>query len=215
MDAIGQLLLLEELDSIVSSSRTRSLQATYIRNIVLRALREHSLAAAKRLPMNIVFEAPTIAALTDALLCTLLDATVPESAASSPDDLVRLAERYTANLPARPSNLRIRPSTADVVLVTGTTGGFACDILEHLLTDDEIGMVYAFNRKGTKASERQRARFRERGHDERLLDSSKFRMVEADLQLADFGIEPELRKEIQQSVTHVMHNGEDESTYDE
>ena len=69
-------------------------------------------------------------------------------------------------------------------------------------------MVYAFNRKGTRASERQRARFRARGHDERLLDSSKFRMVEADLQLADFGIEPELRKEVQQSVTHVMHNGE-------
>ena len=165
--------------------------------------------------MNIMFQAPTIAALTDAILRSLSDATVPESTASTPEDLVRLAERYSANIPARPSNLRVREGTKDVVLVTGTTGGFGCDILEHLLRDEEISLVYAFNRKGTKASERQRARFRERGHDERLLDSSKFRMVEADLQLADFGIEPELRKEIQQSVTHVMHNGEDESTYDE
>ena len=164
--------------------------------------------------MNIMFQAPTIAALTDAILRSLSDATVPESTASTPEDLVRLAERYSANVPARPSNLRVREGTTDVVLVTGTTGGFGCDILEHLLRDEEISLVYAFNRKGTNARERQRARFRERGHDEQLLDSPKFRMVEAELQLADFGVEPTLLEEIRASVTHIMHNGKKRHTYD-
>ena len=163
--------------------------------------------------MNIVFQAPTVAALADMLLRNLQDAAVSVSAASTPQDLIRMAERYSANLPARPSSLRVRDSTADVVLVTGTTGGFGCDILEHLLRDEETSMVYAFNRKGTNASERQRARFRERGHDERLLDSQKFRMVEADLQLADFGIDPRLLEEIRASVTHIMHNGEKAHMY--
>ena len=80
--------------------------------------------------------------------------------------------------------------------------------LEHLLRDEEISLVYAFNRKGANASKRQRARFRERGHDEQLLNSPKFRMVEAELQLADFGMEPSLLEEIRASVTHIMHNGE-------
>ena len=158
--------------------------------------------------MNIIFQAPTVAALADMLLRNLQDAAVSASAASTPQDLIRMAERYSAHLPSRPPSLRVRDSTADVVLVTGTTGSFGCDILEHLLRDEETSMVYAFNRKGTNASERQRARFRERGHDERLLDSPKFRMVEADLQLADFGIDPRLLEEVRVSVTHIMHNGE-------
>ncbi|TBU38867.1 acetyl-CoA synthetase-like protein [Dichomitus squalens] len=183
-----------------------SLQATYIRNIALRALREHSPAAAKRLPMNVMFQAPTIVALTDALLRTLSDSPEAGSMASTPEDLIRRAERYGADLPARPSGLRPRASTKDVVLVTGTTGGFGCDILEHLLRDSEIGTVYAFNRKATNALERQRERFLQRGHDVTLLESPKFRMVEADLQLADFGVEPGLLGEIRASVTHIMHN---------
>ena len=40
-----------------------SLQATWIRNTLLRALRETDKGAAARLPMNLVFQAPTIASL--------------------------------------------------------------------------------------------------------------------------------------------------------
>ena len=85
---------------------------------------------------------------------------------------------------------------------------FSCDILEHLLRDGEIETVFAFNRRGTSAMERQRSRFRERGHDVGLLDLPKFRMVEVDLKIADLGIERELLEEIRTSVTHIMHNGE-------
>ncbi|KAI1792211.1 acetyl-CoA synthetase-like protein [Ganoderma leucocontextum] len=183
-----------------------SLQATYIRNTLLRALRDYSPAAAKKLPMNVMFQAPSISALTDAVLRALSDGSHVESTASTPEDLVRLVERYSANLPARPASLRPREATKDVVVVTGTTGGFGCDILEHLLRDDEIATVFAFNRKGTDALARQRSRFRERGHDVGLLDLPKFRMVEADLQTVDFGLEGALLEEIRASITHILHN---------
>ena len=184
-----------------------SLQATYVRNTILRALRDYSPAVAKKLPMNVVFQAPSVSTLTDAVLQTLSNDSYIETATSTPEDLVRLVERYSANLPARSADLRPREASQDVVVITGTTGGFGCDILEHLLRDDEITTVFAFNRKGTDALERQRARFRERGHDVALLDLPKFRMVEANLQAADFALDPALLREIQSSVTHILHNG--------
>ncbi len=93
------------------------------------------------------------------------------------------------------------------MLITGTTGGFGCDTLEHLLRDENVVRVYAFNRKGTHALERQRAQFVARGLGTSLLDSPKFVMVEAALHEPDFGIEQTLRDEIRSSVTHIMHNG--------
>ncbi len=157
--------------------------------------------------MNLVFQAPTIAGLVHAVLGVLNSTHHPE-VAHTPEDLWKYVERYSANLPARPSDLVERPQSKDVVLITGTTGGFGCDTLEHLLRDENVVRVYAFNRKGTRALERQRAQFVARGLDTSLLDSPKFVMVEAALHEADFGIEQGLREEIRSSVTHIMHNGE-------
>ncbi|KAI0332229.1 acetyl-CoA synthetase-like protein [Cubamyces sp. BRFM 1775] len=185
-----------------------SLQATWIRNTVLRAIREKDPSAAKRLPMNLVFKAPTISALTSVIHGVVNNAGSDAAAAShTPQDLWKYVEKYSANLPARPANLIDRPAGAkDVVLITGTTGGFGCDALEHLLRDESVERVYAFNRKGSNALERQRKQFRARGLDETLLNSPKFRMVEAALHESGFGVEPELLDEVRRSVTHIMHN---------
>ena len=161
--------------------------------------------------MNVVFQAPSILALTDAVLSTLSDDSYVTT--STPEDLARLVERYSPDILSRPTSLSHREEAKDVVVVTGTTGGFGCDILEHLLRDDEIATVFAFNRKGTDALERQRSRFRERGHNAGLLDLPKFRMVEADLQAANFGLDGPLLEEIRNSVTHIMHNGERRYSY--
>ncbi|KAI1789126.1 acetyl-CoA synthetase-like protein [Ganoderma leucocontextum] len=182
-----------------------SLQATWIRNTILRALRETEQDAAKRLPMNLVFQLPSIASLAHAVLSVLNSTHHPE-VTHTPEDLWKYVERYSANLPARPSDLVERPPGKDVVLITGTTGGFGCDTLEHLLRDENVARVYAFNRKGTGALERQRAQFVARGLDTSLLDTPKFVMVEAVLHEPDFGIEHALREEIRCTVTHIMHN---------
>ena len=172
-----------------------SLQATWIRNTILRAIREYSSAAAQRLPTNIVFQAPSISSLTDAVL-DVVHNTAAAPPTTTTDDLISIAERLCANLPVRPASLRTRERGAlDVVLITGTTGGFGCDALEHLLRDERVGCVYAFNRR----AERQRQAFKDRGLDEALLDSEKFRMVETILHASGFGIEPALLDEVSDS----------------
>ncbi|CDO73877.1 hypothetical protein BN946_scf185016.g34 [Trametes cinnabarina] len=184
-----------------------SLQATWIRNTIMRAVRETDAKAASRLPTNLVFKAPTIAALTEAIVHIIHEAKTVDGALHTPESLWKYVEKYYSNLPARPENLVDRPrSGKDVVLITGTTGGFGCDALYHLLRDERVERVYAFNRKGTDPLERQRAQFRARGFEEDLLDTSKFKMVEAVLHERGFGIEPELLDEVRQSVTHILHN---------
>ncbi|KAI0717761.1 acetyl-CoA synthetase-like protein [Cerioporus squamosus] len=172
-----------------------SLQATYIRNTILRALRESNKDAPKRLPANLVFAAPTISALARVVYSAV--STDGPSVSHTAADLWKYVEKYSANLPARPETLKTRPAGKEVVIITGTTGGFGCDTLEHLLRDETVG---------SQAMERQRAQFKARGLDESLLDSPKFVMVEAVLHEHDFGLEPALLEEIRTSVTHIMHN---------
>ncbi|RPD67101.1 acetyl-CoA synthetase-like protein [Lentinus tigrinus ALCF2SS1-7] len=185
-----------------------SLQATWIRNTILRAVREYSRAAAQRLPMNVVFQAPSITTLTEAVLRAVHESssTTPAPPGTSPDTLIQLAEESSSDLPPRPAKLHPREATKDVVLITGTTGGFGCDVLEHLLRDEQVAKVYALNRAGTQAMERQRAQFRKRALEEGLLDSPKFLMVEASLDVPGFGLSPDLLEEIRSSITHIMHN---------
>ncbi|CDO73876.1 hypothetical protein BN946_scf185016.g33 [Trametes cinnabarina] len=180
-----------------------SLQATRIRNVVLRALRQSVQTKAAQLSPNIVFDAPSISSLSHAVMRTIKNAGADSR---SPSDLWKYVEKYSANFPARPAVLVDRPQGKDVILITGTTGGFGCDALEHLLRDEKVERVYAFNRKGSEATKRQRAQFHLRGLDESLLDSPKFRMVETILHEPGFGIEPALLNEIQHSVTHILHN---------
>ncbi|KAI0350279.1 acetyl-CoA synthetase-like protein [Trametes cingulata] len=195
-------------DADIFRSGGDSLHATRIRNVITRALRAGHAAAAQRLPSNIVFDAPTIASLAGAVLSIVND---PEACVSramrSPQQLWNYVERYSAHIPSRPTDLVSGTEPGrDVVLITGTTGGFGCDALEHLLRDEKVDRVYAFNRKASNALERQRHQFRVRGLDEKLLDSPKFRMVEAELHETDFAIDPELLEEVRRSVTHILHN---------
>ena len=160
----------------------------------MRAIRETNPDAAKRLPMNLVFAAPAISTLSQVVYAAIHKDPVEPS--HKPEDLWKYVEKYSADLPARPSVLVDRPAGKDVVVITGTTGGFGCDTLEHLLRDDNVETVYAFNRKGARAMERQRAQFRARGLDETLLDSPKFRMVEVVLHEPCFGAKPEQLDEV-------------------
>ncbi|KAH9895864.1 hypothetical protein C8Q73DRAFT_729156 [Cubamyces lactineus] len=194
-------------DMDIFQSGGDSLQATRIRNIIRRSLRHtgHN-EEAGRLPPDIVFDSPTISQLTRVVF---VSGNQPEASNSvrSPDDLWSYVEKYTAGFPARPENLLDRPCPErDVILITGTTRGFGCDVLEHLLRDERVERVFAFNRKNSKAAMRQRKHFRARGLNEKLLDSPKFVMVEGVLDEDGFGIPADLLDEIRRSVTHILHN---------
>ncbi|KAI0702388.1 acetyl-CoA synthetase-like protein [Cerioporus squamosus] len=163
-----------------------SLQATWIRNTLLRAIRQTDKDAAKQLPMNLVFVHPSISSLAHALVGVLnassTNGHIPHPP-HTPAALWTYVEKYSANFLARPQNLVDRPEGKDSVCT-----------------------VYAFNRRDAQAMERQRAQFRARGLDETLLDLPKFKMVEAVLHEPGFGLEPSAFSEIQRSITHIMHN---------
>ncbi|KAM5540045.1 hypothetical protein V8D89_006185 [Ganoderma adspersum] len=200
---VVEKVLLKSLDdkSDIFRSGCDSLQATWIRNTIIRALRNVS----GELPMDFVYQAPTIAALTDVVLHAVLKDDNSRDALST-QDLVAMAESYSSDFPPRSVQLRPRDKGKDVVLITGTTRGFGCDVLEHLLRTDAVSTVYAFNRKGSQAMDRQLEGFRRRGLEEELLQSSKFVMVEAELDIPSFGLDDRLFVEIRDSVTHIMHN---------
>ncbi|KAH9939775.1 acetyl-CoA synthetase-like protein [Epithele typhae] len=193
-------------DTDVFRAGCDSLQAKWIRNTLSRALTEHSMDAAKRLPPDVVFKAPSVSALSNALLATVHDSLDSVTAATTAQDLEAMACRYTATPLVRPSSLRPRGHGKDVILITGTTGGFGCDVLAHLLEDDGVAQVYAFNRRGARTMEKQRKRFVERGLDVGLLDLAKFKMVECELDVPGFGVGEVTLSEILESVTHIMHN---------
>ncbi len=181
--------------------------------------------------MDIVYEASSIATLTRALVSAIHER-ADVTGASTPTVLSDLAEQYLLALPRRPgpSELVERRTDAKIVLVTGTTGGFGADLLEHLLLDDSVETVYALNRKGTSAVERQTTRFHHRGLQVSLLASPKLKMVEGDLSSRGLGLPaqtldevssqkwPESQYaprltfatflEIKRSTTHILHNGQ-------
>ena len=199
---------LQPFDALDNDSHC-SLQATWIRNTLRRAVSENDASAAQRISPNLVFAFPSISTLAQAVYDVVHGTDSASAGARTPANLWKYVERYSAALPARPANLVARLAGAkDVVLITGTTGGFGCDALEHLIRDPRVEQVYAFNRKGSQAADRQRAQFRARGLDETLLDSEKYVMVESVLHEPGFGIAPELLEEIRGSVTHIMLNGE-------
>lgn len=127
------------------------------------------------------------------------------TATATPAELHELAQQFAAGLPNRSKALRTRAGIKDVVLVTGTTGNYGTHLLEHLLRDDTVQTVYAVNRRGSQAMERQASAFRNKGFDDGLLDSFKFRMVEGNLDAPNLDIEPGLLEEVS-DVYHIQEN---------
>ncbi|CCM01516.1 uncharacterized protein FIBRA_03572 [Fibroporia radiculosa] len=182
-----------------------SLQATWIRNTILRVLREYDPNIAKRLAPNFVFEAPSIARLSRAVHTAVHSAQDPE-VANKVVAMQRMVEHYTRAYPGRPSVLKSRASKRDTVLVTGTTGAIGCNILAHLLSDETVERVYALNRVSEAGAVRQRDAFSRRGLDENLLRGEKFVYVEGDMGLPGLGIDPSLFVKIRNTATHIIHN---------
>ncbi len=145
--------------------------------------------------MDFVYQAPSIAALTDVVLHAVLKDDTSLGVLSA-QDLVKMAESYSSDFTPRPAQLRPRGKGKDVILVTGTTRGFGCDVLEHLLRSDQVSTVYAFNRKGSQPMDRQLESFRRRGLEEELLTFPKFVMVEAQLDIPGFGLDKGLFRNV-------------------
>ncbi|THH19547.1 hypothetical protein EW146_g1644 [Bondarzewia mesenterica] len=187
-----------------------SLQATWIRNSVLRALRDTAPEVAKRLPTTFVYHCPTVNQMVNYLCRAVANPQLNQKVDLSTRgiELQAIVNKYSSDFPTRGpvTSLSRSDSKGEVCFVTGTTGGLGSNVLSQLLLSKDVYKVYVFNRPSSASSlQRHEEAFSKRGLDKVLLSSPKLTFVEGELSEAQFGIDQVLYDEIQKSVTHIIH----------
>jgi hypothetical protein len=184
-----------------------SLQATWIRNALLRILHEHTKLDTRRDTRNFVYDYPTVARLGEYIfnlgnISEMERVEKTESTETKISAMRAMASKYTENLP----KTRLRPTVnrqdtparghAMVVLVTGTTGALGCYLLARLLQDPRIERIYSFNRHAGDFHTRQNLAFIDRGLDPGTLGSKKLSLLEGDLTKPNLGVSGEAYEEV-------------------
>ncbi|KAJ7204502.1 hypothetical protein GGX14DRAFT_460740 [Mycena pura] len=183
-----------------------SLQATWIRNTVLRVLRDSAQLDTRRDTQNFVYDHPTISSLAQFIFAV---ASGEAASVSSADTLREMVAKYAGDFPNHVGDRALPPANAKVALVTGTTGELGCYLLASLLADDNVARIYALNRVSSQQLnlfDRQASALRDRGLDASILNSPKLSLLEADVGKPMLNLSSPTYEMIQESVTHVIHN---------
>ncbi|KLO13764.1 acetyl-CoA synthetase-like protein [Schizopora paradoxa] len=189
-----------------------SLQATWIRNTLMSGL-TRSDKQVSNIPMNFVYENPSIAGLAS-FISQIAGSTADGSAVCSPStiskevEMANMVAKYSSDFPQHhPVFDNVRGSEAHVVILTGSTGGLGCVLLEKLLSCVQVSMVYALNRPSSKnLRARQESVLQERGIDVSIINSPKLILLECNVNEPQFGLSTDLFNEMQKTVTHIVHN---------
>ncbi|KAL8280977.1 hypothetical protein RQP46_006656 [Phenoliferia psychrophenolica] len=185
-----------------------SLQATVLRNRLLAGLRQTG-KVTEPPPANWVYANSTLGLLSSSFLLAATTSSFA-LATADPAERVRLLEstaaKYSQNF-GRHVGSKAIPDNVKVVLLTGATGTLGCYLLQALVDDPEVALVYAVNRPASKSgSVRQAEALLDRGLSPAILDAGRVVVVDADLSRSDFGIAPALFNEMRDSVTLIVHN---------
>ncbi|KAF7798676.1 hypothetical protein EIP86_009900 [Pleurotus ostreatoroseus] len=125
-----------------------SLQATWIRNTLLQAMR--GVVDARALSSNFVHQHPSIHSLATFASATLNSGYSPVPRDQLVEGMERMVAKYMTDIPTpKPSDsvaFDSEAQTADTVVVTGTTGGLGTALLVELVSSPGIGCIYALNR---------------------------------------------------------------------
>ncbi|RDX49617.1 acetyl-CoA synthetase-like protein [Lentinus brumalis] len=196
-----------------------SLQATWIRNTIIHALRSSSSVNTHDIPTTFVYSNHTISALAAYISAIYSGKSVDKDAerAASIERMRALLEKYSAGLerrfPEKAANGHANGhanGTAEIVLVTGTTGRLGSHLLAQLLQRPDVVRVYALNRESSGSvaalEKRSREAFKQWGLDESLLSGGKVSFHAVDLAKPNFALSEELYQEIRSNVTQIIHN---------
>ncbi|KAH8110853.1 acetyl-CoA synthetase-like protein [Phellopilus nigrolimitatus] len=190
-----------------------SLQATWIRNTVLRVLRDSHAGVARKLSATFIYDYPTIARLAEYLSSSVSGTSVAPAgdARAKARELEALVAKYTTAFPTFVAGAGSgNGGNGDVVLLTGSTGSLGANILVKLIQNKAVTRVYAMSRPssdGVSVKERHAKAFERESLDVQLLDDARVSFVDGDAGHADFAIDAKLFAELQSSVTHIIHNG--------
>ncbi|KAJ7325472.1 hypothetical protein DFH08DRAFT_886685 [Mycena albidolilacea] len=185
-----------------------SLQATWIRNALLRTLRESAQLDTRHDTRNFVYDHPTIQRLANYIFALASgQQDEDESLEVKASAMHAVVAKYTQDFP-RHAGKRDVPLTAEsVILITGTTGELGCYLLARLLATYSVIRVYALNRPARQRTLRMRQTLAlvDRGLDEGFVHSPKLSLLEGDLTRINFGLTTAVYEEMQNSVTHIIH----------
>ncbi len=202
-----------------------SLQATWIRNSIIHALRSSSSVNTHDISPGFVYAHPSIAALAAYLSSLFAGKIVDKDAehAAGIGRMVALLDKYSAGLerhfPEKAANGHANGVASEVVLVTGTTGRLGCHLLSQLLERPEVVHVYALNRESSGSVEalekRSREAFKQWCLDESLLSSGKVSFHAVDLAKPQFGLSRALYDEVRSSLVLCGTSPDSEASTDE
>ena len=157
---------------------------------------------AKGLPDNLIYQCPTVSSLASCVSKSVLGLVDTRAyvEADKIQEMLDKVDKYSSFrvqhvCPLIPNIITI----GDVVLLTGSTGGFGCNILAQLVISETITKIYALNRpsfQGTSLSSRQVDALRDHGFNPDTLLHPKVVLVECDLTLPTLGISTSLFEEV-------------------
>ncbi|GAA5849618.1 hypothetical protein JCM9279_007290 [Rhodotorula babjevae] len=189
-----------EDDTDLFSFGLDSLAATRIRN----ALQREFNFGGKKLPMNFVFEQPTILKMSAFLVALAKGESVTER--TQVEQMGDLVDKYRHfDVPSTLSTDATSPASASVVLLSGATGSLGANQLAQLLSRPEVEKVYTLVRAkdDAEAASRVKTSLEEKG----LAGASDSRIVAlaADFSQDRLGLSESRFEEIKSDVTVVLH----------
>ncbi|KAF9256609.1 acetyl-CoA synthetase-like protein [Marasmius fiardii PR-910] len=185
-----------------------SLQATWIRNTILCALRDLANLDHRSITRNFVYDYPTTDQLSIFVFSLAAGGAVPEQLDESEKKnlMSDLVEEYTKDFPVRLQQPKLTSTESEkVVLLTGSTGNLGSYVLSSMIEDSTVTHVYALIRKGTvDILQRQRAAFESRGLNAKTVLAEKVTILECDLCQDRLGIDSSLSSKVLGSITDVV-----------
>ena len=168
-----------------------------IRNAIMHALRETVKHPVHSLPINFIYEHPSIAALASFVYQWATTGSASETGRDSERalkvaEMEQLLGHFTRVLNERFPDIQQAPPIngfghapgEEVVVITGTTGYLGSFLLEQTIRDPRVRKVFALNRyssaSGVAIIERQRDAFRSMSIDPALLNDPKVEFLAAD-----------------------------------
>lgn len=173
-----------------------SLQATWIRNTLLRVLRD--VTNTRLLPNGFVYQHPSISSLS-VFLSAFVTSTPRDlhSRERTVEEMHNLVDKYSTGLPIHTPSTKDLPPQLDSILLTGTTGILGTALLIELFKSPGVGAIYALNRRGGKSvMERQRSGLRRLCANDDILSSTKITWVEIDTSQDSLGIPSHILKDV-------------------